>query len=228
MPELRVCLKTATYKNAALNGSKKLSVTSKAHAYFQKNRETKKPIVTTSLLTSLARPDGVKMRSLVLIWTWTDQFRSMTIRQFQNYDELHVRDFDSQEVDKILIQNIRRVVNLNAYNMTIDEIVMSNFEMIRFYQTTFAEKDYNRFWKLWIRGTNPRLKKFDTREPSPYRPLDFESVLKGIKYKRMIGGWEDGIGLAGGYVIRRFNRDDAVVLIDNDEFKLITDCFYNN
>ncbi|CAL2038460.1 unnamed protein product [Caenorhabditis brenneri] len=180
--------------------------------------------------------DEVKIRSLTLVWL-TDQFRSRAVKTFQNYDELYVRDFHGLEVHNILMQNRRRLVNTHAYGMKIDQILISNFELIQLNFTLFVEKDFNQFLKLWIRGSNPRLNEFYAGGSSVYRPLDAELILKGIRYKRvpldseevhrrkMIGGWEDETELAGGYIIRRFNGNDAVVVIEDDEFTFITDCF---
>ncbi|CAL2037550.1 unnamed protein product [Caenorhabditis brenneri] len=184
--------------------------------------------------------DGVKMRSLSLVWQLTEEFRSWALRTFQNYDELYVRNFNSQKDEKILMQNLRRVVNVHAYAMTIDQVLISNSELIQFNSTLFVEKDFNRFLKLWIRGSNPRLKKFHAGGSPLYRHLQAELILKGIKYRqipsdseevhvrKMIGGWEDETELAGGYIIRRFDGDDAVVVIEDERFDFITDCFQSN
>ncbi|CAL2038538.1 unnamed protein product [Caenorhabditis brenneri] len=148
--------------------------------------------------------------------------------------------FDNNEfhkIDKFLVQNLSKVSVAEAERLKIDQVLMSNSKRIEAERSTFTDKDLNRVLKLWICGSNPRLKHFCTTGQPKFGSDQFDEnlILKGIKpnripldsqevYREQVSeNYCKETKLAGGYRIWRFDGTKAVVLIKGRSFELIVD-----
>ncbi|CAL2038579.1 unnamed protein product [Caenorhabditis brenneri] len=186
---------------------------------------------------------GIQIRCLFIEDEPTPEFTKKALESFQNYETLILDQipFDSHEVhemDKYLIQNLMSVYISEAEEIRIDQVLFSNSESVSLCLSKFSEKDINRFLKLWIRGSNPRLKYLYTMgEPLLGRDsLNMNLVLRGIKSNQIpldseeVHIWEMGeddyeeTQLAGGYRIWSLNGTTAVIrLLSAGQFDFIVE-----
>ncbi|CAL2038575.1 unnamed protein product [Caenorhabditis brenneri] len=167
-------------------------------------------------------------------------FTKKALESFQNYEELYIGrvPFDNPEVHKMikfLIQNMSKMSIMCAERLTIDHVLLANCKILKLNRSMFFDKDLKLLLKMWIHGSNSRLKYFYTCRVSEQetRPFNEEVFFQGIKrtkipldsqemYREHV--YEDYFNetsLAGGYRIKRFDGTTAVVLINRFGFYFI-------
>ncbi|CAL2038578.1 unnamed protein product [Caenorhabditis brenneri] len=176
--------------------------------------------------------EGLQIEVLVIGEELTHEFAKKVLESFPNYEDLFFDQipFESHkvhEMDKYSIQNLKLVSIPDTEGIRIDQVLVSNSKRISLRVSKFSEKDLNRLLKLWIRGSNPRLKFFYTMgQPLFGRDsLDMNLVLKGIKsnqipldskevHREKLHEYYDYFEtkLAGGYRVRSFNGTTAVII----------------
>ncbi|EGT36683.1 hypothetical protein CAEBREN_25405 [Caenorhabditis brenneri] len=175
--------------------------------------------------------EGLQIEVLVIGNQLTPEFTKKALKSFPNCEKLFLDPipFESHEVfkmDKYFIQNLRSVSIPDIGEINIDKVLVSNSERISIHDSKFSEIDLNRFLKLWICGSNPRLRNFYTMgQPLFGRDsLDMNLVLKGIESKQIPLDSEEvhrekvdeddyeETKLTGGYRIRSFNGTTAVIM----------------
>ncbi|CAL2038542.1 unnamed protein product [Caenorhabditis brenneri] len=188
--------------------------------------------------------EGLQLVSFGLAEGLTPEFMKKALESFHNYEELYIDPvpFDSPEVykiDKFLVQNLSKLCIPGAERLHIDQVLLANCEKLKLHSSMVTDKDLKIFVKLWICGSNPRLKYFFTRrEDLPEqqnRPFDEEVFFKGIKrtkipldsqevyIEQVNENYNEETQLAGGSRIRRHDGTTAVVLIRGHSFSLIVD-----
>lgn len=182
---------------------------------------------------------GLQIGCLSLFEDLTNDFAKKVLESFPNYEELFLdhTPFDSYKLDKVLVQNLKSVCILDAEQIKIDQVLLINSEKLQLKISNFNEKDLNRLLKLWIRGSNPRLKYFFTWGELQLEndSLDMNLIMKGIKHNQVPLDSEEVYGdyingdyyketkLAGGSRIRRFNGTTAVIVVTGNHFEFIVE-----
>ncbi|CAL2038527.1 unnamed protein product [Caenorhabditis brenneri] len=182
---------------------------------------------------------GLHISWITILGHSSGDFAKKVLKSFPYYDQLEFArvPFDSVSLmNKYLVQNLFEVCVSQAQKLKIDQILISNSERILLLYTVFIEKDFNRFMKLWIRGSNPRLNYFVTTGLPQHGSvsLNENDILKGIKrnqipldseevYKDCVYNGYDETKLAGGYRIRRFDGATAVFVITECKFEFIVE-----
>ncbi|CAL2038528.1 unnamed protein product [Caenorhabditis brenneri] len=166
----------------------------------------------------------------------TNEFAKKVLQSFPNYEELYLAQipFDNHKLNTLLVQNLKSLSIPEAQRLKIDQVLVSNSVTIKLSSSLLNEKDFNRFMKLWIRGSNPRLKYFVTTGVPQHGsvPLNENAILKGIKhnqipldseevYKSCVYNGYEKTKLAGGYRIWSFNGTTAVIVITECKFEFI-------
>ncbi|CAL2038305.1 unnamed protein product [Caenorhabditis brenneri] len=112
---------------------------------------------------------------------------------------------------------------LLSWSRPLDDLLCANSRKIRTSVSGFTEKDINKFLKLWICGSNPRLEKLLIFNA----PVNYDNVLRGIQNWVVSEDQENVfesysmlgmIDLKGSREIRRMDGTVAGVFIDNVEF----------
>ncbi|KAF1759729.1 hypothetical protein GCK72_016196 [Caenorhabditis remanei] len=118
---------------------------------------------------------------LILFSQSTDIQEKKILKYFNAPKNLYMRrnPFEEAtcEIQKIFIQNFKTIGFQDAY--TLDDMLLVNSEKVEFFIPT-TQKQFNRFLKHWIRGSNPRLQEMSL----PIDETDFvhgEIYLKGIR-----------------------------------------------
>ncbi|EGT36666.1 hypothetical protein CAEBREN_12671 [Caenorhabditis brenneri] len=174
--------------------------------------------------------EGLQIEVLVIGEQLTHEFAKKVLESFPNYEDLFFDQipFESQkihEMDKYSIQNLKFVSIPDTEGIRIDQVLVSNSKRISLRVSKFSEKDLNRFLKLWICGSNPRLRFFyASGQPLLGRDsFDMNLILKGIKGNQIpldseeVHIWEVDeyeyyeTKLAGEYRIWSFNGTTAVI-----------------
>ncbi|CAL2038532.1 unnamed protein product [Caenorhabditis brenneri] len=182
---------------------------------------------------------GLQIGSLGVSRDLTTEFAQKALESFSNYERLYLDQipFDNHKLNKLLVQNLQSVCIPRAERLKIDQILLTNFQRIQQYISLLTEKDLNRFLKLWICGSNPRLKYFDTEWRPQNGSVLFNAnvIFNGIKYEKVPLNSEEvykdyikknyynEIKLAGGYRIRRFDETTTVVVVTKNRFKFIVE-----
>ncbi|CAL2038537.1 unnamed protein product [Caenorhabditis brenneri] len=183
--------------------------------------------------------EGCHIASFFLGEHLTPEFMKKALESFSNYEELYIGQVPSHDVhkmDKYFVQNLSEVNIQVAERLRINQVLSLNCEKILLSRSMFTDKDMKIFLKLWILGSNPRLKHFSAcKERLPGQRLSFneEVVFKDIKrtriplnsqekyreeiFKNAWNTWR----LAGGSRIRRYDGTTAVILIGHFEFDFI-------
>ncbi|CAL2037436.1 unnamed protein product [Caenorhabditis brenneri] len=181
---------------------------------------------------------GLQIGRLALCGDLTNDFLKKALESFPDYEKLSLDQipFDSHKLNKYLVQNLKSLCIEEAQRLKIDQVFVTNSETIRLYSSEFTENDFNRFLKLWIRGSNSRLKFF-------YRSGDLQLgivslnknvILKGIKYERIPLDSQEvykdytsvhfrNVPLAGGFRIWRPNGTSAVIVVEDNKLKFIVE-----
>ncbi|EGT36667.1 hypothetical protein CAEBREN_20637 [Caenorhabditis brenneri] len=178
--------------------------------------------------------EGFQIEVLSISDDLTPEFAQKALESFSNYEDLYFDVIPCEshkvyEMDKYLIQNLMLVSFPDRGETKIDQVLVSNSEEISLRVPNFSEKDLNRFLKLWVRGSNPRLKYFYTVRQRPFGrdSLDMNLVLKGIKSNQIPLDSEEvhrRTKLAGGYRIWSFNGTTAVIMPrPQGQFELIVE-----
>ncbi|CAL2038574.1 unnamed protein product [Caenorhabditis brenneri] len=172
----------------------------------------------------------------------TPEFTKKALESFHNYEELHIdrisfNSHDVHEMDRFLVQNLSEVFSWGAERLQMSQLLISNCEKLRLMRSLFTDKDLKVFLKLWIHGSNPRLKYFYTCRRSlpeqPDRPFNEEMFFKGINRTKIPMDSQEvyrekmdasyKTKLAGGSRIWRYDGTPAVVLITLFGFELFVD-----
>ncbi|CAL2052584.1 unnamed protein product [Caenorhabditis brenneri] len=176
--------------------------------------------------------EGLQIRSLSLCPDLTNDFVKKALESFPNYEELFLGriPFGRTKLNKVLAQNTKLLCIAEAEGLEIDQMLLTNSEKIKLFSSTFTEKDFNRFLKLWIGGSNPRLKNFFTWIQLGNNSLDKSVILKGIQHnvipldsKEVYRDYVtdnyycNETKLAGGSRIQRFDGTTAVIVVDEQE-----------
>ncbi|EGT48981.1 hypothetical protein CAEBREN_12013 [Caenorhabditis brenneri] len=125
-----------------------------------------------------------------------------------------------------LIQNYDSFVcyknsQLLSWKRPLDDLLCANSREIE--TQGFSETDINKFLKLWIRGSNPRLESLLILNV----PFDYDNVLRGIQNCVLSGDQEnvfkvytvlDGTVMTGAREIRRMDGTVAGISIDTGFF----------
>ncbi|CAL2052582.1 unnamed protein product [Caenorhabditis brenneri] len=162
----------------------------------------------------------------------TNDFVGKALESFPNYEELFLGQmlFGRDKLNKVLAQNTTLLCIAEAEKLEIDQLLITNSEKIKLFSSKFTEKDFNRFLKLWIGGSNPRLKNFFTWIQLGNNLLDKSVILKGIQHnvipldsKEVYRDYVtdnyycNETKLAGGSRIQRFDGTTAVIVVDEEE-----------
>ncbi|CAL2037437.1 unnamed protein product [Caenorhabditis brenneri] len=182
---------------------------------------------------------GIQIGRLEINDELTNDFAEKALDSFPNYEKLGLLQipFRMDKQNKLLIQNLKSVCIPGADEIKINQVLLSNSEIIQLYISNFNEKELNTFMKLWIRGSNPRLKYFYTMGQPLFGNefLDKTAVLRGIKYVQvpldsqevyLLNAYENYFferKLAGGFRIWRFDGTTAVIVVTESEFEFIVE-----
>ncbi|EFP11871.1 hypothetical protein CRE_29335 [Caenorhabditis remanei] len=101
------------------------------------------------------------------------------LKNFKDLNELFLRNNpfeDSCEVQKLFIENFKAIIFNDVYSL--DDMLLANSEIVNFRRPT-THKQFNRFVKHWIRGSNPRLQCMSHRINNS-DSVSREVLLKGI------------------------------------------------
>ncbi|CAL2038529.1 unnamed protein product [Caenorhabditis brenneri] len=181
---------------------------------------------------------GLQVRCFGIWDELTNEFAQQVLKSFPNYEKLLLDQstFGKDKLNKCLVQNLESFCVPRAERLEIDQVLVSNSVKIQLNTSLLNEKDFNRFMKLWIRGSNPRLKYFVTMgQPQDGSVLLNENaILKGIKRNQIPLDSEEVYGdfmdnyynytkLAGGYKIWSFNGTTAVIVLTDCRFEFIVE-----
>ncbi|EGT52095.1 hypothetical protein CAEBREN_29708 [Caenorhabditis brenneri] len=192
----------------------------------------------SSLLRSMKVIKGLQIGCLALCGDLTNDFVKKALESFPDYEKLSLDriPFDSHKLNKYLVQNLKSLCIGEAQRLKIDQVLVTNSETIRLYSSEFTENDLNRFLKLWIRGSNSRLKFFFTWGQPQLGGRSFNkiAILKGIKYEQIpLDGQEvykdyisvhfRNVPLAGGFRTWRPNGTSAVIVVECKRLKFVVE-----
>ncbi|CAL2052585.1 unnamed protein product [Caenorhabditis brenneri] len=150
------------------------------------------------------------------------------LERFQNYEKLFLGriPFCRDILNKALVQNLTVMCIADADTLDINQVLFTNSKKIELFSSKFTEKNFNRFLKLWICGSNPRLKHFSTWVQLGNNSLDKSVILKGIQHDQISLDSEEvyreyvtdnydynETKLAGGSRIHRFDGTTAVIVV---------------
>ncbi|EFO94594.1 hypothetical protein CRE_06109 [Caenorhabditis remanei] len=102
------------------------------------------------------------------------------LKSFKDLNELTLESNpfeDTCEVRKFFIQNFEKIEFRDVYSL--DDMLLVNSEKVRFTHPT-THKQFNRFVKHWIRGSNPRLQRMSLSIVDS-NSVSREVLLKGIQ-----------------------------------------------
>ncbi|KAF1760900.1 hypothetical protein GCK72_009152 [Caenorhabditis remanei] len=150
--------------------------------------------------------------------------------------------WNHSRMSQFFVQNLDYIVIGDAPLLTLDDLLLMNVSEIQINRTRMIEKDFNRFLKHWIAGSNPRLKylmvggdlTIEDRE-------EYErELLQGIEHRkipdeeertcvRRMGTYEERTEtVSGGSYIRRKDGTEAIVHAKYLRFHLILQEFLND
>ncbi|CAL2037244.1 unnamed protein product [Caenorhabditis brenneri] len=183
--------------------------------------------------------NGLPILNLDLTESLGKEFQSKALEKFPHYEELYMKEIglERDEVNKIVIQNLRKLYIPRSNQINLNQLLLSNCEEIKFDHLFLARKDLKKLLNLWIRGSNPKLKYFHVSwQLEIYNGvLDENIIFKDIKHTRipldsqeihrrkMSDGYCEETELSGGFKIKRFDGTCAVIVIDCQTFKFIVD-----
>ncbi|KAF1760898.1 hypothetical protein GCK72_009150 [Caenorhabditis remanei] len=140
------------------------------------------------------------------------------------------------KMSQFFIQNLNLIDIGKAYSLTLDDLLLMNTSEIQIVTTRMTGKDFNRFLKHWIAGSNPRLRYLwigceltDDFDEEQYE----RDLLQGIDHRKMADGEERTYGrhmglyeestetISGGSYIRRKDGTEAIVFSEEIFFHLI-------
>ncbi|CAL2038282.1 unnamed protein product [Caenorhabditis brenneri] len=82
-----------------------------------------------------------------------------------------------------LVQNLERLsltINLPRNKFLLNDLLCINSKELNITDAKFDPKDINKFLKLWMKGSNPRLQ-FFTMQRLRVESLDYDIILQGIR-----------------------------------------------
>ncbi|CAL2050914.1 unnamed protein product [Caenorhabditis brenneri] len=198
--------------------------------------------VNHAIIIPLQKAIGGLQIGCLSVCNESTEFTNKALESFPNYEELYIElsPFESHRgypTEKFMIQNLKSLCIEQTEEINIDRVMLSNSEKIELKFSIFTEKELNKLLKLWIRGSNPRMKYFyTTGEPEDgSRSFDENVILKRIKYQQVSLNSEEvyrellfkdahiETSLAGGSRLWRNDGTMAVILVTDDEFKFIAD-----
>ncbi|KAF1760298.1 hypothetical protein GCK72_008545 [Caenorhabditis remanei] len=128
---------------------------------------------------------------------------------------------DTSQIQQIFIKNYNGIVFRDVYSL--DDMLLINSEEVNFYRP-ISQKQFNRFVKHWIRGSNPRLQYMFLKIDK----TDFvsrEMLLKGIqcvdvgKEKQQEICQNHSIGIVSYYMVAIRRKDGTPAVIATKEFQ---------
>ncbi|KAF1760427.1 hypothetical protein GCK72_008676 [Caenorhabditis remanei] len=97
-------------------------------------------------------------------------FEDDVFKNLENPHQVLIQNYDDLEIRQVTRQS----------TLTLDDLLVINSRTINISNIGWTEKELNRFLKLWIKGSNPRMERlrihFFSREP-----LKKSDIFKGIK-----------------------------------------------
>ncbi|EFO94597.1 hypothetical protein CRE_06117 [Caenorhabditis remanei] len=118
--------------------------------------------------------------NLSVTYEVTDVFTNEILKYFNTPNELSLErnPFDEAcEIQKLFIQSFEFIEIDNVHSL--DDMLLVNSEKVYFYHPT-TQKQFNRFVKHWIRGSNPRLQRMSVSIDIT-DSVGREVLLKGIQ-----------------------------------------------
>ncbi|EFP04225.1 hypothetical protein CRE_26674 [Caenorhabditis remanei] len=140
------------------------------------------------------------------------------------------------KMSQFFIQNLDQISIGKAPSLTLDDLLLMNMSEIKINKTRMTGKDFNRFLKHWMAGSNPRLRYLwiECHLTDDFEEEQYErDVLQGIDHRKMADGEERtyvmNMGLyeertetfSGGSYIRRKDGTEAIVHTEEIFFTFI-------
>ncbi|CAL2038283.1 unnamed protein product [Caenorhabditis brenneri] len=124
---------------------------------------------------------------LLMFGTGNVKYNNQVMKSYMPSKDIRVEleIFENQKVPRqLLTQNFGHFYGYGEHlreSFTLDDLLCTNSKQIVLMNILFSQKDINRFLKLWIFGSNPRLEQltvhfFDREVPSP------DALVEGIKH----------------------------------------------
>ncbi|CAL2052581.1 unnamed protein product [Caenorhabditis brenneri] len=166
------------------------------------------------------------------LYDLTDNFVEKALERFLNYEKLFLGriPFGRDRLNKVLAQNLTETCIAKADTLEIDQVLLTNSKKIELFRSQYNEKDFNRFLKIWIRGSNPRLKHFSAWGQLENDSFDKNVILKGIQYNQIPLDSKEvyreyvtdnyecvETKLAGGFRIQRCDGTTAVIVVTEED-----------
>ncbi|KAF1760902.1 hypothetical protein GCK72_009154 [Caenorhabditis remanei] len=143
--------------------------------------------------------------------------------------------WNHSKMSQFFVQNLDCIVIANSPLLTLDDLLLMNISEIQINRTRMTGKDFNRFLKHWIAGSNPRLKYLTVGGQSTIddREEYERELLQGIDHRkipdeeermciRRMGTYEEcKEKMTGGSYIRRKDGTEAIVHAEYHWFHLI-------
>ncbi|PIC39397.1 hypothetical protein B9Z55_011098 [Caenorhabditis nigoni] len=92
---------------------------------------------------------------------------------------------DNFSLQHIGMTNLEELILESDHNVKFDDLLTMNVERLKLEKTkNISLRDLNRFFKLWMKGSFPRLKYFSIRKNAKTIP-DWDVLMKGLKGKEV-------------------------------------------
>ncbi|EFO94584.1 hypothetical protein CRE_06104 [Caenorhabditis remanei] len=154
----------------------------------------------------------------------TDIHSKQILNSFKDLNELALESNpfeDTREVQKFFIQNFEKIEFRDVYSL--DDMVLVNSEKVRFTHPT-THKQFNRFVKHWIRGSNPRLQDMFLSIDNT-NSVSREVLLKGIHCVDVAEEEQQNIceeqGIVSDYMVEIRRNDGTPAVIATKDFENI-------
>ncbi|CAL2038301.1 unnamed protein product [Caenorhabditis brenneri] len=137
---------------------------------------------------------------------------------------------NAKKLAPILIQNFENFfgdcspLGESFGSLTLDDLLCCNSKEVELYEESLSQKDINRFFKLWISGSNRRLERLTIHFSVPDREVPtLDALVEGIKHvclpddqvKFFFPDWRR-YTVRGGREIMRKDGTKGTVYIHND------------
>ncbi|EGT48958.1 hypothetical protein CAEBREN_13650 [Caenorhabditis brenneri] len=119
-------------------------------------------------------------------------FNQMILEKFFPIEKLFIKNssFQNSKIpESILSQNFLRldigvIDDDETITMTLDDLLLLNSKVANIENLQMTPKHFNKFIKLWQKGSNPRLEYLSIGYPNVEGSRDFDNILNGIKYNK--------------------------------------------
>ncbi|PIC39505.1 hypothetical protein B9Z55_011169 [Caenorhabditis nigoni] len=126
---------------------------------------------------------------------------------------------ENLSLQHIGMTNLEELKILNPRTLKLDDLLTFNVENCGIVSDEITLRDLNRFFKLWMKGSNPRLKNMSIWWKTAII-IDWNVLLKGLKAKE-----EEGEEGPKKFIIRNSHRVCAEIGNDIGENKLVFSVF---